>query len=110
MSAKTTGTVKFTLDPERPPAVARKTRARLARLADKDIDFTDIRATHGVRWKRPDLLIPESNKRQITRLDADVLAFFKSTGRRYQTRMDQVLRSYMAAQQQAEVSQGPRER
>jgi len=111
MSAKTTGTVKFTLDPKRPPGLTKKARARLARLADKDIDLTDIPATHGVRWKRVDLLIPEVNKRQITlRVDADVLAFFKSTGRRYQTRMNHVLRLYMAAQQQAEVSQRSRGR
>jgi uncharacterized protein (DUF4415 family) len=111
MSVKTTGTVKFTLDPKRPPALTKKARARLARLSDKDIDLTDIPATHGVAWKRVDLLIPEANKRQVTlRIDADVLAFFRSTGTRYQTRMNQVLRSYMSAQRQSEVSQRPRGR
>jgi uncharacterized protein (DUF4415 family) len=109
MSVKTTGTVKFTLDPKRPPALTKKARARLARLADKDIDLTDIPATHGVAWKRVSLSIPEGNKRQITlRIDADVLAFFRSTGTRCQTRMNQVLRSYMTAQRQTEVSHRPR--
>jgi len=111
MSVKTTGTVKFTLDSNHPPALTKKAKARLARLADKDIDLTDIPAMHGVAWKRVGPLIPEANKRQITlRIDADVLAFFRSTGVRYQTRMNQVLRSYMAAQRQAEVSQRPRGR
>lgn len=111
MSVKTTGIVKFTLDPKRPPVLTKKARARLARLADKDIDFTDIPTTHGVAWKRVGLLVPEANKRQITlRIDADVLAFFRSTRTRYQTRMNQVLRWYMTAQQQAEVSQRPRGR
>ncbi len=111
MSVKTTGTVKFTLDPKRPPALTKKAKARLARLADTDIDVTDIPATHGVAWKRVGLLIPEANKCQITlRIDADVLAFFRSTGARYQTRMNQVLRSYMTAQRQAEVFQRPRGR
>jgi uncharacterized protein (DUF4415 family) len=56
-------------------------------------------------------LIPEENKRQITlRIDADVLAFFRSTGNRYQTRMNQVLRSYMSAQRQAGMAQRPRGR
>jgi uncharacterized protein (DUF4415 family) len=110
MSVKTTGTVKFTLDASRPPALTKKARARLARMADKDIDLTDIPAMHGVAWKRAGPLIPEGNKRQITlRIDADVLDFFRSTGTRYQTRMNQVLRSYMAAQRQA-VSQRPRVR
>ena len=110
MSVKTTGTVEFTLDPKRPPALTKKARARLTGLADKDIDLTDIPATHGVAWKRVGPLIPEANKRQITlRIDADVLAFFRSTGRRYQSRMNQVLRAYMAAQPRA-VSQRPRAR
>ncbi len=111
MSAKTTGTVKFTLDPTRPPALTKQAKARLARLADKDIDLTDIPATYGVAWKREGRLIPEANKQQITlRIDADVLSFFRSTGARYQTRMNQVLRSYMTAQRLAEVSRRPRVR
>ena len=111
MSVKTTGIVKFTLDPKRPPALTKKAKARLAALLEKNIDLTDIPATHGVAWKRLDLLIPAENKRQITlRIDGDVLAFFKTTGRRYQTRMNEVLRSYMKARQQAEVAQRPRGR
>ena len=111
MSVKTTGTVKFTLDPKRPPALAKKARARLAALPETHIDLTDIPATHGVVWKRPGLLIREENKQQITlRIDGDVLAFFKRTGRRYQTRMNEVLRSYMDAQRQAEPGQSPRGR
>ena len=111
MSVKNTGAVKFTLDPKHPPELTKKARARLARLADEDIDLTDIPATYGVAWSRPGLLIPEANKRQITlRIDADVLASFRSTGTRFQTRMNQVLRSYMAAQRQATVSQRPRGR
>ena len=108
MRVKTTGTVKFTLNPKRPPALTKKAKARLARLADKDIDFTDIPATHGVAWKRVGPLIPVVNKRQITlRVDADVFAFFRSTGARYQTRMNQVLRSYVASQQPAAGSKRP---
>src|SRR5712691_517424 len=109
MSVKTTGMIKFTLDPKRTPALAKKAKARLAALLDKNIDLTDIPATHAVAWKRPDLLIPAENKRQITlRIDGDVLTFFKTTGRRYQTRMNEVLRSYMNAQQQAEIPKRPR--
>ena len=52
MNVKTAGTVKFTLDPERPPTLTRKAKARRARLADNDIDLTGIPATHGVAWKR----------------------------------------------------------
>jgi hypothetical protein len=44
--------VRFTLDPKRPPRLTKKAKARLARLADKDIDLTDLPATYGVAWKR----------------------------------------------------------
>ena len=37
-------------------------------------------------------------KQQITlRIDAEVLEFFKHTGKRYQSRMNAVLRSYVEA-------------
>ena len=111
MSVKTTGIIKFTLDPERPPALTKKAKARLAELHAKDIDFSDIPATHGIAWKRPDLLIPAEHKRQVTlRIDGGVLAFFKTTGKRYQTRMNEVLRSYMNAQRQAGAPRTPRSR
>lgn len=110
MSVKTTGTVRFTLEPKHPPALTKKAKARLSRMTDSEIDLSDIPATYGVDWKRGGPLVPEENKRQITlRIDADVLAFFRSTGTRYQTRMNQVLRSYMSAQRQA-VSQKARGR
>jgi len=39
---------------------------------------------------------PKENKRQVTmRFDADVLEFFKSTGRGWQGRMNAVLRSFI---------------
>ncbi len=101
MNVKTTGAVKFTLDPKRLPPLTKRAKARLAALPDEEIDFTDIPATRGVPWKRPGALIPEQNKHQITlRIDADVVAFFKATGKRYQSRMNEVLRSYVSAQQQ----------
>jgi len=99
MSARTTGTVRFKLDPNRPPKLSKSARTRLAALTDQDVDLTDIAATYGVDWKRPGSLVPAENKQQITlRLDADLVAFFKSTGPRYQTRINAVLRSYMDAQ------------
>ncbi len=52
-SLQTSGMVRFTLDPKHPPVLNKKARMRLARLADKDIDLSDIPATHGVAWKRP---------------------------------------------------------
>jgi uncharacterized protein (DUF4415 family) len=100
MSAKNTGTiVKFTLDPANPPRFTKEEREHLLALTDDQIDLSDIPETVGVAWTRPGRLIPTENKKQVSlRIDADVLSFYKSTGRRYQTRINEVLRLYMEAQ------------
>ncbi len=100
MSRKSTGTVRFHLDPDRPPrltAEEAKAWRELGELRDEEIDLSDIpELTKG--WRRVSELIPPGNKEQITlRLDADVLGFFKSTGRRYQSRINAALREYMNA-------------
>jgi uncharacterized protein (DUF4415 family) len=47
-------------------------------------------------------LISAENKQQITlRLDADVIAFFRGTGRRYQSRINAALREYVSAHKKA---------
>ena len=53
-------------------------------------------------WRRVSDLIPAGNKQQITlRLDADVIQFFRGTGRRYQSRINAALRDYVNAQKKA---------
>ena len=67
----------------------------LAEKADADINTKDIpeirdwsEAKHG-QFYRP-------IKQQVTlRLDADMLAWFRAQGRKYQTRMNAALREYM---------------
>jgi uncharacterized protein (DUF4415 family) len=66
-------------------------------------DRTDPRAAAGPRlgakfWRDAQIVTPEGPKRQLTlRLDADLLEWFKSQGRGYQTRIDAILRSYYDA-------------
>ena len=102
MSAKHTGTVKFQLDPKkRPRLTAAQTRVLRAKR-EAEIDVSEIASQTGVRWSRPGALVPAENKKQLTlRLDADVLAFFKQTGRRYQSRINAALREYVNAQKKA---------
>jgi uncharacterized protein (DUF4415 family) len=100
MSNATTGkTVRFTLDPADPPKMSGETKARLLAMKDEDIDCSDIpRSPSDAEWTRPGVPFSAENKRQITlRLDADVLDYFRHTGTRYQTRINQVLRTYMQA-------------
>jgi uncharacterized protein (DUF4415 family) len=95
-------TVKFKLDDNSPAPLTAEQRKRLKRVAampDAEIDYSDIpRQTEEVQWTRPGALVPTENKQQITlRLDADVLSFFKGTGKRYQSRINAALREYVQA-------------
>lgn len=73
---------------------------RLARQPDDGIDTSDIpeivdwsSAERG-RFYRP-------VKKQVTlRLDADVLAWFKARGGKYQTRINEALREYIREHQE----------
>ena len=94
--------VKFKLDPKHPLPLTDKQRNRLKAIAampDAQIDYSDIpRQTRTVHWTRPGALVPDENKQQVTlRLDADVLNFFRETGKRYQSRINAALREYMNA-------------
>ena len=49
-------------------------------------------------WSKARVVMPPSKTAISVRLDNDVLDFFRSQGRGYQTRINAVLRSYMKAQ------------
>jgi uncharacterized protein (DUF4415 family) len=102
MSLSNTGRVRFRLDPENPPRMTPEQMQALRELRDEDIDLSDIPEQTGGGWRRVSELIPAENKQQITlRLDADVIGFFRATGRRYQSRINAALREYVNAQKKA---------
>jgi uncharacterized protein (DUF4415 family) len=76
---------------------------RLDAMTDSDIDLSDcpeitpsMFASAIVRRGLP----PAKNKAQVTlRIDSDVLEWFKSRGRGYQTQINALLRAYMEAHQ-----------
>lgn len=71
---------------------------RLAQQGDPHIDTTDIPELDEAFFRNAQLRVPA--KQAVTiRLDADVLAWFKEQGAGYQTRINQLLRQYMQAQQ-----------
>jgi uncharacterized protein (DUF4415 family) len=71
---------------------------RLAKLDDADIDTSDIPELDEDFFRRAELRVP--TKQAVTiRLDADVVEWFKGQGAGYQTRINQLLRRYMQAQQ-----------
>ncbi|CAN5773313.1 BrnA antitoxin family protein [soil metagenome] len=49
-------------------------------------------------WDNVQVVLPESKKPINLRVDAEVIRFFRAQGPGYQTRMNAVLRAYVAAQ------------
>jgi len=83
---------------DNPMTPARKRRlTKLATRPDSEIDFSDIPPLRDSFWKnaiRNPYYRPV--KQQLTvRLDADVVAWLRSQGKGYQTRLNQVLREAM---------------
>jgi len=102
MTMESTKTVYFRLDPANPPTMTEAEMQVLRDLRDEDIDYSDIPPLPRTGWRRVSELVPAENKRQITlRLDADVIDFFRGTGRRYQSRINAALRDYVNAQKKA---------
>ncbi len=70
----------------------------LAKRSDKDIDYSDIPELDEAFWKNARIVHPADPKLQLTiRFDADVVEWFKSRGKGYQSRMNAVLRAYVDA-------------
>ena len=70
---------------------------RLNRMDDKEIDYSDIPETDENFWKNAKLVMPANKSRISIRLDQEVLEWFKSLGKGYQTKINAVLKSYMDA-------------
>ena len=100
MSKSASNTVKLTLDPQNLPPLTAQQRAELeavAAMPDEDIDYSDAPYLPDAVWMRAATELPHIKQQITLRLDAEVLAFFKGTGKRYQSRMNAVLRSYVEA-------------
>lgn len=73
--------------------------ARLDRLKDRDIDYSDIPPLDDAFLKKATVVAWPPVKRQVTiRLDADVLRWLKASGKGYQTRLNYILRAAMEHQ------------
>lgn len=79
--------------------ISKKRAAEIAAIKDEDIDYSDIPELDASFWEKAELRMPEK-KRITVRIDADVLAWLKRQGPRYQTRINAILRSYYEAHKQ----------
>ncbi len=68
--------------------------ANLAAMPDDQIDYSDIPATIPEQWREAEQgRFYRRIKQQLTlRIDADVIAWYKSQGKGYQTRINELLR------------------
>jgi len=71
--------------------------AEIKALRDEDIDTSDIPDLDDHFWDNARLVMPRPKPSISLRIDPEVLDWYKSLGRGYQTRMNAVLRSYMEA-------------
>ena len=79
------------------PDSVRKELAALAAKPERAIDFSDLPATSGKDWQGAERgKFYRPIKQQLTvRVDADVLAWLKSQGGGYQSRLNDILRTAM---------------
>ncbi len=104
MRENANNTVKLTLDPNNLPPLTELQRAELAAVAampDEAIDYSDAPELLDAFWQMANQPMPEQKTQITLRIDADVIDFFKHAGKRYQTRINSVLRAYVEAHKKA---------
>ena len=75
--------------------MSKKELDKLAKIADEKIDYSEIPELDNDFWKNAKIIMPERKTSISFRIDNDILEFFKSQGRGYQTKMNAVLKSYV---------------
>jgi uncharacterized protein (DUF4415 family) len=71
---------------------------RLEQMTDEEIDTSDIPPLDEEFFANAQIRMPARKVPITIRLDPDVLSWFRSLGKGYQTYINNVLRTYMEAQ------------
>jgi uncharacterized protein (DUF4415 family) len=92
--------VRYELDLNNPPPLTAEQQAELkalAELPDELVDHSDIAALDDEFWKNAvqNPFYKPVKTSTTVRVDSDVLAWLKSQGKGYQTRMNSILREAM---------------
>jgi len=97
------------------PTISSKSQTdweRLNVMSDENVDLSDIPELTPEMFAKAVVkrgLKDKENKAQLTiRVDQDVLTWFKSQGRGYQTRINSLLRAYMEANVSHKKASGQR--
>lgn len=70
---------------------------RVDAMSDEEIDTSDIPPLDETFFADAELRMPQAKPSITIRLDPDILDWFKSQGKGYQTRINTVLRRYVEA-------------
>ena len=70
---------------------------RVDALRDEDIDYSDIPELDADFFRNARVVVPPRKQQLTIRLDTDVLAWLKSQGKGYQSRINAILRAYYDA-------------
>ena len=73
------------------------TPEQISAVEDGNIDFSDIPELDERFLRRAEIIEPDRTEQVTIRVKRSVLAYFKEPGKGYQTRMNQVLESYVRA-------------
>ena len=68
---------------------------QIAAIQDKDIDFSDIPELDDNFWQEAEVKFPDLTEQVTLRVKGSVFAYFQASGKGYQTRINQVLESYV---------------
>ena len=79
--------------------------ARVDALKDEDIDFSDIPELGEAFFRNAEIRLPERKVPVCIRLDREVVDWFKARGKRYQSRINAVLKAFIERQKK-ETRQG----
>jgi uncharacterized protein (DUF4415 family) len=72
---------------------------RVDAMKDEDIDTSDIPELDASMFANAKILLPQRKESITLRVDKDLLEWYKSLGKGYQTRMNAVLSLYMKTKQ-----------
>jgi len=68
-------------------------------MREEDIDLSDIPELDKNFWKNAKIVRPDTTQQVTLRIKQSVLEYFKAGGKGYQTRMNQVLESFVKSRQ-----------
>ena len=79
--------------------ISRKRLEELQNIPDDEIDTSDIPELDNHFWENAKMVMPITKQAVSIRLDSDILDWFKSQGKGYQSTINNVLRTYINHQQ-----------